>query len=153
MCRQNASVLNVVHNFAKKYQQFKTSCSLQSLVKLFLECLKLCRRTIIVIDAVDECINCIDLLRELLHIMKAEDEPMLNIFMTSREEHNITQYLRDVPQLSLSRPEVSSDIDIYIRSQLDKLTKARELKINNEKDGLLLRQEVFDMLSSKADGM
>jgi hypothetical protein len=115
--------------------------------KVLLESLELSKQTVIVIDALDECMDRVDLLKEILHIMEAG--PALKLFITSRKEFDISRCLEHVPQLSLSTPDVSVDIDRYIRNQLDQLIRSRRLKIRDP----ALQDEIWDTLSSKADGM
>jgi hypothetical protein len=146
MARQCSPVLDFMDKFSEKYHEFKTSRNVQILRKAFLECLKLNKRTFIVIDALDESAERATLLEEILHIITPQSK--VNIFLASREELGITRSLSEIPQLSLSSVDVSKDIGHYIKQQLNELTRTRKLKIWDT----TLLNDIRTTLSSKADG-
>jgi hypothetical protein len=147
MAGQSPAVLALLETFSKKYREYKTSCSLETFREKFLECLDLTQQTFVVIDALDECIDRADLLKELLCII--HKRPKLRLFLTSRKEFDINQSLSLLPQLSLLPSDVSPDVSKYVERQLNELVRSRKLKLRDPK----LHDEIRDTLLSKADGM
>ena len=133
--------------FSKLYREFKSSVTLPVLRTSMENCLKFYDRMIIVIDAVDECMDRSQLLQELVTVLRASNN--LNLLVTSREEHDIKQKLIDLPRLGLELSKVTADIDCIIDAQLTVLIGTKRLKLNDHS----LRGVILGELSKRADGM
>ena len=102
-----------------------------------------------IIDALDECPKGDDrheLLKTLTDIKKWS-LPNLHMFVTSRSESDIEEALTPLlttPAIPIKGPNVASDIELYIESQLS--ARFKKMPAN-------LKAEIREALIQKADGM
>lgn len=103
-------------------------------------------KLILLLDALDEC-NKPSSAAEALVKLACKDSG-INVFITSRDESNIRQYLASTSQLSISSHglEISRDIRQYIEQRLDLEAGFRWLKPH-------FRSEIEDLLHAKSGGM
>jgi hypothetical protein len=106
-------------------------------------------RTFIVIDALDECTE-LDEALDLLLALVDGSRTILSILVTSRELDDIGEALKDVPphklkHMSIQNRRDNADIDLFIRTQVEKNRKLRRWR--NQKS------QIINVLSDGAHGM
>jgi hypothetical protein len=147
LARFNDNMLDFIGEFLKRYETFKTSCSIDVLLQAFLDCIKRVDRAFIVIDALDESTDRQEFLERLAVV--ANSQTNVNLFLTSRMVHDIAECFEKLPKISIDSSDVASDIELYVTNQLETLIKNRKLKIRDP----TLRSEIRNKLTKFADGM
>ncbi|KIJ63611.1 hypothetical protein HYDPIDRAFT_29402 [Hydnomerulius pinastri MD-312] len=105
---------------------------------------KLHDRPIIVVDALDECDDLLDLLSALVGL----NEGHCRFFVTSRTVVTIKEALASLPSICLDDKvkAVHSDMESHLKIQLESRDRLRFLRQD-------LKEEIRDRLMKKADGM
>ena len=109
--------------------------------------------TIIIVDALDESDPQLrqSLLDAFEYVLK-ESAGLVKIFVSSRNDRDIVDTLREYPNLDISSDRNTADIEKYVKSETHSLVKKRQLLRNSsakeEMAGLIIER-----LSSGADGM
>jgi hypothetical protein len=106
-------------------------------------------RTFIVIDALDECAE-LDEALDLLLSLVDDSRTNLSILITSRELDDIGEATKDVPshklkQISIQTGRDNTDIDLFIRTQIEKNRKLRRWRKQ--------KSQIIKALSDGARGM
>ena len=98
-------------------------------------------------DALDELENNGDR-EELLRLLRELGLKGIPVFVTSREEQDITKVFRDVPSISLKdmKNQVEVDMIVYINDEFEKRSKLARLRDD-------LKSKMTTALVEKADGM
>ena len=110
--------------------------------------------TTIVIDALDEC-NAEE--REMLldvieGLLQDSSLGLLKVFLSSRDDQDITCTLRQYPNVNLVSSRNSVDIEAFVREETNRLVKKqRLLRYSNAKEALITL--VIEKVSKGADGM
>lgn len=104
--------------------------------------------TTIVIDALDECDpeRRGDFLEALESILKNSTN-LVKIFISSRDDKDIVDHLRNYPNLSISSDKNTQDIQIFTLAEVDRLVKVgRLLRDSLDKEGLkkLITEKIMD---------
>lgn len=97
----------------------------------------------IVIDALDECVDRVELLTTLKTVQKVAN---VNILITSREEPDIKVELEGFPTLPIKPESVNADISLFIREEMTRRPQLRKLKPE-------LKTDIQMTLVDKAQGM
>lgn len=107
----------------------------------------------IVIDAVDECSNQQDFLGILEDLLQTSP-CLLKIFVSSREDQGIVYRLGTYPNLHLSSDLNSRDIELFVRSETNRLIRNGSLlRFGTEERKETLRDQIIQRLTSDALGM
>ena len=110
--------------------------------------------TTIVIDALDEC-NAEEremLLDAIEGLLQDSSLGLLKVFLSSRDDQDITCTLREYPNVDLVSSRNSADIEAFVRDETNRLVrKQRLLRHSNAKEELVTL--VVDKVSRGADGM
>ena len=110
--------------------------------------------TYIFVDALDECAAAE---RGILHnlfdgaIRDSKDTSLLKVFISSRDEQDIVARATDYTSISIQPVDNQSDIELYIRHQIDQLISEKSLlrgKVNGD-----LKQQIIKRLCDGAQGM
>lgn len=116
--------------------------------KLIIELLRKFSQTIILIDALDECDQ--ETRGELFRILKElSTENTVKLFLTSRNESDIRDFLYQVPNLYIDATASSGDIKKYINTKVEQFCDGKP----RFKDDLELKNEIISTLEAKATGM
>ncbi|KAM0219151.1 hypothetical protein ACHAQD_006673 [Fusarium lateritium] len=120
---------------------------------LILQLLEQYSSATIVMDALDECnSDTREILLETLKDLLKESPCLLKIFVTSRTDRDITYKLNNYPNVCLSSDRNTPDIDLFIKSETDRLIeKGHLLRDSNRKNEL--RDLIVNTLTSRAQGM
>ena len=118
---------------------------LDELSGLLRKATKFFKKSIIVVDALDECDDVESLLE---HLVRLPHGGNVKLFLTSRKEQEIYELLKDVPYISLKDETNSLQSDMYKHISTE-LRKRRHLARLPAK----LKQQIVDVLLTKADGM
>lgn len=108
--------------------------------------------TTIVIDALDEC----DpetrhiLLSSFENIMRSGEAPV-RIFVSSRDDKDISLCLQDVPNLYIKASDNAEDIKSYVHYEVDQAIKDKSLLNGNISKEMY--RKVIRTLTEKAQGM
>ncbi|KAG2076221.1 hypothetical protein BDR04DRAFT_1090139 [Suillus decipiens] len=115
---------------------------LRFLRELLVEASTLVHRPVLVIDALDECKDRLDLIK---HLASLAEDARLRLLVTGRSEQDIKTVFQDLPTVSLenSAKQMKADIDLHIAEQLRTQKKIPEA----------LRETILKKLSEKAKGM
>jgi hypothetical protein len=107
--------------------------------------------TTIIIDAVDECdpSTRADLLDTLEAVLR---EALVKIFISSRNDMDITYRLEKYPKLELTSGRNGDDIEAFVKTETKRLvSRGRLLRYSSAR--LELTQQIFDQVTKRADGM
>ena len=108
--------------------------------------------TIIVIDALDECeTNTRDELLSGLEIIIEKVASLIKIFVSSRNEPDITAYLQHLPHVYVDKRRNGLDINEYVRHEVEKASAGKKLLFGRA--STKLKQEVTEKLMDGAQGM
>lgn len=109
-------------------------------------------RTLIILDALDEC-NDLDLFVERLKQLNSSSIKSTNIqiLVTSRHEINLERLLLSHAKfhLKLSKADVLNDIHTYVSAEMDARISSGKLKLRQPN----LRTDIISSLTARADGM
>ena len=102
-------------------------------------------RFFIVIDALDECKHQTHR-KEIVRVLKGLPTVKIKIFVTSRpHHHDIKQYFEDALRMDVEANE--TDIKHYCSHMIEESSNTTGIMTNS------LRQQVIDIIASKAHGM
>lgn len=119
---------------------------MQDLVDLIRRASKLFPRTIIALDALDECQQTNASLPALLHSLKLIQMHGLSLFVTSRDEHNFQEAFNDLPSISLGSRETDCDIKIFAQAELKGHRRFYQQPENE-------REEIVQIIVKRTKGM
>ena len=128
-------------------------CSTGELTDLIIQLIAYYPINTIILDALDECSRddrC--LLLDAIHDILTRSTSLVKIFLSSREEGDLTDELRDYPNLRISSTENSRDIEIFIRTETERLvTRGRLLRNSMAKEEI--KNRIIEKLIKGANGM
>ncbi|CAG9938653.1 unnamed protein product [Clonostachys rosea f. rosea IK726] len=107
----------------------------------------------IAIDALDECNE--DTRGDLLEVFEflLEESPcLLKLLVSSRDDQDIVYQFENYPCLALSSAHSSSDIELFVASEVKKLLNNRFLR-KTQSGREALSEKIIKELTAKADGM
>ena len=95
---------------------------------------------VVVLDALDECPQevRIHLLRGLLPVMGNAKCP-LKVFIASRPNLDIEDYLRDLPHVCIEARDNGEDIENYVQQQLTLAMQEKTLELRHSVEEVILR--------------
>jgi hypothetical protein len=126
---------------------------LQDSYKLLLEILDSYPTATIIIDALDECHpETRQKLIEKLEDVLRKSSTLVKIFISSRDDHDITFKLRDYSALEISSNLNSVDIDRFVKCETELLIKQGKLLQSSQRQDEL-SQKIIHQVSSEAHGM
>lgn len=117
------------------------------LVILIIERIKVQDRAVILIDAVNECVDPYEILNHLVNISKSCQN--VYIFLSSINEKGIEECLQQMPRLvvGILRPrDIEKDVNMLVEANLESHTKLRQ----NSPE---LKAEITAALTRDAQGM
>jgi ankyrin repeat protein len=103
----------------------------------------------IIIDALDECTNIPALLGHLGSLM--EEHQRVRVFLTSRDEKTVLDWLQTVPHRAILIGENSSDLASFVKSEVDNSPKLSRLFSSSANPNL--KGKVVQTLTDGAQGM
>ena len=112
-------------------------------------------RIFFVLDALDECPldQRKDLCEFILSVARINNptssQGIVKLFVTSRRESDIEGAFQSIPTIEIEAAKVNSDIEVYVKAQIELRLQNRSLKINN----MALKNTILDALTTKAGGM
>jgi hypothetical protein len=146
---QNIAVFQHVQTFFKdQYKENPSPPSLDLVRSNFEPFLRTSfRKVFIIIDALDECHDRECILSALRTIGDSVEN--VKIFVSSREDPLIQEYLKQFPNLKIRPNHVSADIESYVEATLRTKIASKTLKVRDEE----LQREILKTLVQKAEGM
>ena len=108
-----------------------------------------------VLDALDECTlgQRKDLLAFIFSLTNTTsagaDQGVVKLFITIRKESDIERAFQQIPTIEVEAAKVDSDIDKYVRAQMELRLKDGTLRLRN----MSLKERILSVLTSKAGGM
>ena len=132
---------------SRKERREPPPANLQDICELIQKVPKYHHQVAVAVDALDELENNGDR-EELLRLLRELGLKGIPVFVTSREEQDITKVFRDAPSISLKdvKNQVEVDMIVYINDEFQKRSKLARLQ-----DGL--KSKMTTALVEKADGM
>lgn len=123
LCRSKGQLPLPLHHLSQECRGAGKQPSTSSLIEILLPLVNSFNRTVVILDALDECgaeSERVDLLETLGGLIK--DSKVLSLFVTSRKERDIERRLEPIFDaiIGLEENVIQSDIDLYVRSMLDK---------------------------------
>ncbi|KAF4625153.1 hypothetical protein G7Y89_g13014 [Cudoniella acicularis] len=141
-----ANPIKVAWNNGKRSKEDKLS--LNDCSKILSELSTRCRRTTIILDALDECADPIELLQHLKSL-SGKKNVTLSLFVSSRNEVEVSKVLENCPTINLESNNTSKDIEYFIRHEVeDKPPYARLLSGRFPE----LEAKLIDVLYCRAQG-
>ena len=109
--------------------------------------------TIIVVDALDECDpETRHLLLDAFERILQESTGLVKILVSSRDDQDISQVLRKYPSLEISSEKNTSDIQTFVKLEIEKLVKkGRLLRYSRNREEM--QALLFDKICRGAEGM
>ena len=145
----------VVEIYEKKGQGFSShGLRIEDSCNVIKELIEYYPVTTIVIDALDEC-NAEErgmLLDAIEGLLQDSSLGLLKVFLSSRDDQDITCTLREYPNLDLVSSRNSADIEAFVRDETNMLVKKRRLLRHSNAKGAL-KTLIVDKVSRGADGM
>ncbi|KAG1723030.1 ankyrin repeat-containing domain protein [Suillus paluster] len=131
--------------FCRKSQGAEAPTNIDILCGLVSRALRLLRRPIAIIDALDEC-RCDETF--LTRLVSTANEGDLRLLITSRPEQAISVALSDLPSLSLSEyvRSIKNDMELHIGKEVEARSRLASLATD-------LKYEIRNSLLQQADGM
>ena len=122
----------------------------QEMLDILSETLKLFSKVYLVIDGLDECKReeRSEVLSSVKKLMRS-DVPVVKIFLSSREEADITACLEVTQLIHVTEERVSPDIALFITEAVDERLRSGAMVVHNQP----LRQEIITGLVKGARGM
>ena len=111
-------------------------------------------RIFFVLDALDECNldQRQDLCEFILSVANTTSgQGIVKLFVTSRKESDIERAFqqKSIPTIEVETTKVNSDIEIYVKAQIELRLQNGSLKLKN----MALKDKIFSVLTTKAGGM
>lgn len=144
LCTHQSTIPHCVQTLYQKEMDHEPPSIANLTVALF-DIVKTFKRTFLVIDALDECIERPVLLATLCTIVQHQHGKHLKVLVASREEQNIRASFASLPFLSI-RTQMSSDIGLYITESIDTDTRLSSLPEE-------IKLEINGTISEGAKGM
>jgi hypothetical protein len=105
------------------------------------------RKSFLVVDGLDEC-DQVENFSRLLIDVGASASTTIKIFITSRPENRLLKIFRHIPSITITSGS-ADDMKLYIESEVNNIIQSEKLLLGDPK----LKDEIIDILISKADGM
>ena len=149
LCAQSAELMDEVQALSDKHMKdsIHEILPLEALLSLLLSSLKYHDTMTILVDALDECQSRAAILPWLSNLTVLSSE-RIRILVSSRKEADITSFLENVPQMELDSSNMSTDIDLMLRS----CTKRRQRDNASFLAQAELQNQVIDALVDGAQG-
>ncbi|KAL8949575.1 MAG: hypothetical protein Q9222_004323 [Ikaeria aurantiellina] len=150
LARQHKSVFQRLQSFIQeRYKENPASVpthdELRSNFATFLE--GAFKQVVLVVDAIDESEQRKCMVSDLKTFSK--NCPFIKVLVSSREELDIAQAFKSLPNTKITQSDVAGDIDAFVRSEVAARIQDKELTIR--KAGL--RQTICDKLVERSEGM
>lgn len=143
----------VVEKYVKKGQGFNSrGLQIEESRDMITKLIEYYPVTTIVIDALDECDTGYMVLDVIENLLQNSSLGLLKVFLSSRDDQDISCSLREYPNLDLVPSRNSADIEAFVRDETHKLVKRRRL-LRNSQDKETLKTLIIDRVSRGADGM
>lgn len=119
----------------------------QNLRDLVLEMSKFYERTMMIVDALDECGDYTSAVIELLaSLVEAEGTTIQSVFL-SRDEPEIRDFLDEHAQISIAAH--TADVELYVAAEIAKRLRTKRLRIKDQS----LKEDIMERLVTGANGM
>ena len=121
--------------------------------QLIVQLIDLYGATTIIVDALDECdpVNRHEML-EAFEMILAESSGLVKLFVSSRDDQDIVNLLRDYPSLKISSSKNTADIRAFVEAKTkDLIGKRRLLRHSDAKAEM--QKLIVDQVHAGADGM
>lgn len=105
------------------------------------------KQVILVVDAIDESTQRNCMIGDLKTFQK--NCPFIKVLVSSREELDITQAFKSLPQVKINQSDVAGDIESFVTAEVTARIRERELTIRRPE----LRQIICDKLVNRSEGM
>lgn len=105
------------------------------------------KQIVLVVDALDESTQRKCLMGDFKTFIQAC--PMVKIMVSSREELDIIQSFRKLPQVKINQIDVASDIESFVNAEVAARIRDRTLKIRRPE----LQQTICETLVNRSEGM
>ena len=148
ICTQALEAYNREHQDPSSRQHLNFNSSLSLLGQL----VESYKNPVVVLDALDECSEEVrgDLLPGLLSILSKAKRP-LKVFISSRHNLDIEDYLQDMPHVCIEARDNAQDIENYVQQELNVATQKKKLLRGNVSHEL--RNFVEEVILRDANGM
>ena len=109
----------------------------------------------LVLDALDECTpsqrkDLLEFIFSLTNTTSAgTGQGVVKLFITSRKESDIERAFQKIPTIEVEAAKVDSDIEIYVKAQIDLRLQNGSLQLKNT----ALQDRILSVLTRKAGGM
>lgn len=141
--------LDTMAFFEKQYKENPAYCpSFDELRNRLMLVTKFFPQTLIVIDALDECMERECLMLTLLALAETTSS-CVKVLVTSRNEIDIYRTFSEMPSICIQKDNMSEDVERYITAEIKNRIQAKKLKLRDPN----LEQEITATLVEKADGM
>ena len=104
----------------------------------------------LIIDGLDECSK--DVLQQILDVIRslaACQSSVIKLFISSRDDIRIFEYLKKYPILQASAVNLSNDMEVYVKGAVRDRIESGDLIVRNSE----LEAVIITELTSKAQGM
>ena len=149
LCQQEPAFFTTVGKFYESNKDTHRTLRTDELLAILKDNISKLSKTIIIIDALDECAEVEDLITILLEI-KAVTSSHVRLLLSSRREANIRKLLAEAEyQIELQGQNVQADIETYVSSHLQQNLSSGKLKLRNPS----LEAEIREALIKGSQGM
>jgi hypothetical protein len=132
------------HNPKGKPVTPPTAAELCTLLKSITTCFE---NALIIVDALDECVQDRYHVVELLRSLNISGDSNIKTLFTSRREVDIEDHLSEYEQVSIAAR--SSDLKLYVASEIEQRIRRKQLRLRDPK----LKEHIMERLIGGAEGM
>ena len=131
------------------YGQGYRTPTAEELISLLQTVIKLFNRVVLVIDGLDECQSVdqravISISKELLRLQS----PVVKLFITSRDDADLTRHLDGYPRVRISEGAVGSDIKAFVQHEVRSRLSSGDMPPTDA----VLEKEIIATLTEKSQG-
>ena len=116
-------------------------------VDLLLQYVNAYPQTTLILDALDECDQNLDIIKTLDNIIRESLKP-IKIFISSRPDENIKERFEKGPNVSIKATDNDNDIAKFIAAKIGEDDENRRIKLSNS-----LKETIVAVILSKSQGM
>lgn len=108
----------------------------------------------LIIDALDECDDAVDVLDNLKRIMDESSVPV-KVFISSREHHELESLYKEYDNINVHDGRLSGDLAAFVDAKMNELIRKRKLlgSIAGRRDKDDLSGKIRESIVGRADGM
>ena len=156
LCRRMRPFPPKLNEVYEQHYQSDSEPRFQELQDIFLTIVQQFNTIFLVLDALDECTPdqrkaLCGFFAKIVESSTLTNHGLVKLFVASRKERDIEKAftLKSFPTIEVEARKVNSDIELYVKAQIEKLLQDGSLTLNN----IMLKEKILTALTTNAGGM